>query len=93
MLKWFEVPELIKKLECNAHKYAPQQVLCTKFILLTGLRVGAAVRIKWEHIKYEKGIIEIDGTTEGLKRKKGKSDHIPHMIPLTNNLISLIEIA
>ena len=91
MLKWYEVPELIKRIECNAHRYALQQVLCTKFILLTGLRVGAGVRVKWSQVKED--IIEIDGKTSGLKRKKGKSDHIPHMIPLTDDLRRLIDTA
>ena len=90
MLKWNEVPDLIRKIECNAHKFAPQTVLCAKFMLLTGLRRGAAPRLRWDAIKPD-GTILIDGKTEGLKRKTGVSDHIPHLIPITEDIEKLIE--
>ena len=89
MLKWDEVPNLIKTIECNAHKYAPQVVLCAKFMLLTGLRRGAAPSLRWDAISPD-GVIRIDGKTSGLKRKKGVSDHIPHLIPITENIEKLI---
>ena len=90
MLKWNEVPDLIRKIECNAHKVAPQVVLCAKFMLLTGLRRGAAPRLRWDAIKPD-GTILMDGKTEGLKRKTGVSDHIPHLIPITEDIEKLIE--
>ena len=91
MLKWDEVPELIRKIECNAHKYAPQVVLCAKFILLTGLRRQAGSNLRWDAIKTDEGKIIIDGKTEGLKRVRGISDQIPHIVPLTEDIEKLIE--
>ena len=93
MLKWGEVPTLIERLETFGFGSPIQQVLVTKFILLTGLRCGAAARLRWDAIDYEEGIITIDGTTSGLKRVRGKNDNIPHLIPLTEEIIALLETA
>ena len=90
-LDWDEVPAFLDKLETYQYQFAPQQVLCTKFILLTALRAGAAVQLKWSDINYEDALITIDGKTSGLKRVKGKNDHIPHLIPITKEIKKLIE--
>ena len=90
-LDWDEVPAFLDKLETYQYGFAPQQILCTKFILLTALRAGAAVQLKWSDINYEDKLITIDGKTSGLKRVKGKNDHIPHLIPITKEIKKLIE--
>ena len=90
-LDWDEVPAFLDKLETYQYGFAPQQILCTKFILLTALRAGAAVQLKWKDINYEDKLITIDGKTSGLKRVKGKNDHIPHLIPITKEIKKLIE--
>ena len=89
-LEWDEVPGFIDKIETFGWNYPPQQVLCTKLILLTGLRAGAAVRLKWRWIDLEKKLITIPGSTSGLKRVKGKNDHKPHFIPITKHIEKLL---
>mgnify|MGYP001238226232 CR=1 FL=1 len=90
-LDWDDVPSFLDKLETYQYQFAPQQVLCTKFILLTALRAGAAVQLKWSDINYEDKLITISGKTSGLKRVKGKNDSIPHLIPITKEIKQLIE--
>ena len=90
-LDWDDVPSFLDKLETYQYQFAPQQVLCTKFILLTALRAGAAVQLKWSDINYEDKLITISGKTSGLKRVKGKNDKCPHLIPITKEIKQLIE--
>ena len=92
-LDWNEVPELLTDInlnKCNSHI---QTVLATKFLLMTFLRTGALARLEWDWIKEVDGIkcFEIDGTTSGLKRKKGKNDDKPHHIPVTSHMEKLLE--
>ena len=89
-LEWDEVPAFIEKVETFCWAYPPQQVLGTKFILLTGLRAGAAVRLKWEMIDFDNKLITIDGSTSGLKRVRGKNDDRPHYIPITEDIEKLL---
>ena len=62
-------------------------------MLLTALRSGAATRLRWDWIREVNGIkcIAIPGTTAGLKRRKGTSDHIPHYVPITKEIGSLLK--
>ena len=90
-LDWDEVPAFLDKLETYQYGFAPQQILCTKFILLTALRAGAAVQLKWSDINYEDKLITIDGKTSGLKREKGKNDHIPHHVPITRHMKKIMK--
>ena len=89
-LEWDEIPAFIEKIETFGWNHPPQQVLCTKFIMLTALRAGAAVRLKWDWIDFEDEVITIDGSTSGLKRVRGKTDHIPHKIPITEDIKKLL---
>ena len=52
---------------------------------MTFLRTGALVRLRWDWITMIDGVdcFEIPGDTPGLKRKKGKSEKIPHHVPIT----------
>ena len=89
-LEWKEVPLLIEKIEHFSWGSPPSQVLCTKFILLTALRAGAASRLKWSDIDFDNELITINGSTSGLKRVKGKTDDIPHFIPITKEIKTLL---
>ena len=89
-LEWNEIPDFIDKIETFGWNHPPQQVLCTKFIMLTALRAGAAVRLKWSDVDFENEVITIDGSTSGLKRVRGKTDHIPHKIPITEDIKKLL---
>ena len=87
-ISWSEIPDLIKAINFNKCNAEINTILCTKFMLLTALRSGAATRIRWDWIKNVNGIncIVIPGTTAGLKRRKGTSDHIPHYVPITKEI-------
>ena len=89
-LDWDELPGFIEKIETFCWNSPPQQVLCTKFILLTALRSGAAVRLKWNWIDFDKKLITIPGYTSGLKRVRGKNDNLPHYIPITEDIEKLL---
>ena len=89
-IDWIDVPDFFQRLQhnaCNAHK---QTVLATKFMLLTFLRTGALVRLEWDFVDLEKKLITITGATLGLKRKRGKNEHIPHLIPITDEMESIL---
>ena len=91
-LPWDKVPQLLKDInlnKCNSHI---QRVLSTKLLLMTFLRTGALVRLQWQWIKTINGVdcFEIPGNTPGLKRKKGKSEKIPHHVPITTHMESIL---
>ena len=89
-LEWEKVPQLLKDIElnrCNTHK---QTVLATKLQFLTSLRSGALTRLEWDWIDFDNELITIAGTTSGLKRKKGKNDHIPHLVPITHEIKKIL---
>ena len=93
-LNWNEVPKLIADInlnKCNSHI---QTVLATKFLLMTFLRTGALARLEWDWIKEKDGIecFEIPGNTHGLKRRKDINDHIPHYVPLTDEMREVLEL-
>lgn len=90
---WNQVPDFLGAINLNRCNQDKQTIICTKLMLLTALRTGAVTRLKWEWIKPINGIdcIVIDGSTSGLKRRKGKSDHIPHHIPITNQIKNLLD--
>jgi len=87
-ISWSSIPDLINSINYNKCNAEINTILCTKFTLLTALRSGAATRLRWEWIKEVNGIecIVIPGTTPGLKRRKGTSDHIPHYVPITKEI-------
>lgn len=59
-------------------------VWATKLMLMTSLRAGALTRLEWSWFDADfPDTITIPGSTPGLKRKKGKNDHIPHHVPIT----------
>ena len=93
-LDWNEVPKLIADINLNRCNSHIQTVLATKFLLMTFLRTGALARLEWEWIIEKDGIecFEIPGKTHGLKRRKDVNDHIPHYVPLSNEMKQILEV-
>ena len=93
-VSWEEVPKLIKEINLNRINAHPLSVLSTKLCALTFLRGGALTRLQWSWIKKVDGILcfEMSGDTSGLKRKKGKNDHIPHHVPITKNIQKILDV-
>ena len=93
-LKWNEVPSFIEKLNRYSYRYAPQQLLALKLIMLTGIRTGAVVRTKWDWIDREcegdKATIYYPATTTGIKRYK-KNYHRDHYVPITKEVRKILE--
>ncbi len=99
-IDWADVPTLIADINFNRCNAEVNTILCTKFMLLTALRSGAATRLRWDMFKHilvdgDKCSIGIDcivipGTTPGLKRRRGTSEHIPHYLPITNEIKNLL---
>lgn len=85
-ISWDEVPELLERVSRNRSCSHPTQVAATKLILLTFLRAGAATRIQWDWIDEEEAVIRIPGSTPGLKRRLGVSDHVEHLVPITSEI-------
>ena len=90
-IEWDQVPELLERVSRNRSCSHPTQVAATKLILLTFLRAGAATRIRWDWIDREQGLITIPGDTPGLKRRMGRSDHIPHLVPITPQVQMILD--
>ena len=93
-LNWNEVPKLIADINLNRCNSHIQTVLATKFLLMTFLRTGALARLEWEWIIEKDGIecFEIPGKTHGLKRRKDVNDHIPHYVPISNEMKQILEV-
>ena len=87
------LPQLLKDVSLNRINADPVSVLSTKFTLMTTLRTGALVRLQWDMIEKVDGIecFVIDGKTSGLKREKGKNDHIPHHVPITRHMKKIMK--
>ena len=57
---------------------------------MTFLRAGALTRLEWSWIDKDDSLLTIPATTSGLKRTKGKNDHIPHHVPLTKEMNQIL---
>ena len=89
-IKWDEVPEFLEKVSLNPCNSHPFSQMATKFMLMTFLRSGALTRLEWDWIDWEKKLLTIDGSTSGLKRKKGRNDDKPHHVPITPQMEKLL---
>jgi len=91
-IDWKQVPSLLKDVEMNRSSTNLQSVLSTKLLLMTFLRAGALVRLRWDWFDADyENTITIPGDTPGLKRKKGKNDNIPHFVPITSQMRKLFQ--
>ena len=89
-IKWEQVSQLMETINVNRCSGHVQVVLALKFLLMTFLRAGTLVRLRWEWIDQDKRLLVIPGTTPGLKRTK-KTDHLDHHVPLTQEMELLLE--
>jgi integrase len=88
-IDWDQVPELLDRISLNRSNTHINSVSATKLMLMTFLRAGALTRIEWEWV--DEKFIVVPGTTPGLKRRQGKSDHIPHHVPITPQIKAILE--
>ena len=88
-VEWEQVPELLEMVSLNRANTNATTVAATKLMLLTFLRAGTLTRLEWDWI--DEGLITIPGTTSGLKRQRGKSDHIPHLVPITDEIQDVLD--
>jgi len=89
-ISWDKVPDLLDDIEMNRCSSSIQVVLATKLLLMTVGRTSAICQTKWEWFDtHFENTITIPGPTPGLKRVKGKNDHIPHHIPITKQMDKL----
>ena len=86
---WSEVPALMEAINLNKCSANNIVVLSLKFMLLTFLRAGALVRLRWDWYDSRNQIIIIPGDTPGLKRTF-KTQHIPHHVPVTPEIEVLL---
>ncbi len=93
-IKWDQVPSLLHAINLNKCNTERNTILCTKLMLMTSLRAGAVSRLEWEWIKEINGVkcFVIPATTSGLKRRKGKSDDKDHHVPITPEILKLLEL-
>jgi len=91
-IDWRQVPSLLKDIEMNRSNSSLQVVLSMKLLLMTFLRTGALVRLRWDWFDIDyPDTITIPGDTPGLKRKRGKNDNIPHFVPITSQMRKLFQ--
>jgi len=87
-----DLPKLLEDICLNRPNAHPSTVLASHFQMMTGLRPQTVVKMQWDWITKKQDIncFKIDGKTEGLKRIKGKTDHIEHYVPITADLKRLL---
>ena len=88
-IDWKEVPELLNRVSLNRSNSHANAVAATKLLLLTFLRAGALTRLEWDWIA--EGKITIPGNTPGLKRRRGKSDDLEHVVPITPEIQQVLD--
>ena len=88
-LDWSEVPEFLKIVSENHCGGSILTNLSTKFYLLSCLRVGTLVSLKWEWFDSEENLWRIPPETSGLKRKKGEG--VEHLVPVSPEMKKLMD--
>lgn len=92
-IKWEKVPALLSDVQLNRSSSNIQAVASTKLLLMTFLRAGALTRLQWDWFNTtHDDTITIPGDTPGLKRQKGKNDHIPHHVPITPQMQQIFDL-
>ena len=92
-INWEQLPEFFERLEKNFPNMHPQVILCSKLVLATGLRTGAAARLQWDWIDEDLEMIIIPGKTSGLKRNHLINDDYDHHVPITPQIQSILDSA
>jgi len=69
-----QLVSLLHVIETTKHRKAGNMMLLA---LYTGMRRGEMFNLKWEHIDWAKGFINLVGKDDGLGAKSGQSERIP----------------
>ena len=88
-LDWKEVPEFLKDVSDNKCDGSILTTLSTKFYLLSCLRVGTLVSLKWDWFDSEESLWRIPPETSGLKRKMGEG--VEHLLPVSPEMKRLMD--
>lgn len=82
-LSWSEVPQLLEDLNENKANGSEVVIAAIKFDLMTFVRVGSLVPMKWPELDYENDLWKIPA----IRMKAGKE----HLVPLTDPIKELLE--
>ena len=88
-LDWSEVPEFLNTVSENHCGGSILTNLSTKFYLLSCLRVGTLVSLKWDWFDSEENLWRIPPDTSGLKRKMGEGEE--HLLPVSPEMRKLMD--
>ena len=88
-LNWKEVPDFLKVVSENPCEGSILTDLSTKFYLLSCLRVGTLVSLKWDWFDSEENLWRIPPDTSGLKRKMGEGEE--HLLPVSPEMRKLMD--
>lgn len=69
-----QLQSLFNAIETTKYKKAGKMML---FALYTGMRRGEIFNLKWEHIDWDRGFINLVGMDDGLGAKSGQCERIP----------------
>ena len=82
-LSWNELPKLLNDLNTNRGKGSPVVIAAIKFDILTFVRVGSLVPMRWDELNYEDDLWTIPAN----RMKDGKE----HLVPLTEPIKRLLD--
>lgn len=82
-----QLKNLLAVLDSTSHKKAASMM---KLALFSGMRRGELFNLKWEHIDWERGFINLVGQDDGLGAKSGQTERIP-LNEMARSLLSSIE--
>ena len=88
-LNWIEVPEFLNTVSENHCGGSILTNLSTKFYLLSCLRVGTLVSLKWDWFDSEENLWRIPPDASGLKRKMGEGEE--HLLPVSPEMRKLMD--
>ena len=82
-----QLKNLLSALDSTTHKKAASMM---KLALFSGMRRGEMFNLKWEHIDWERGFINLVGQDDGLGAKSGQIERIP-LNEMARSLLCSIE--
>ena len=82
-LSWEELPKLLNDLNTNRGNGSPIVIAAIKFDILTFVRVGSLVPMRWDELDYKNDLWTIPAI-----RMKGKKEHL---VPLTSQIKRLLD--